>query len=90
LKSRMGVVVVVVEEEEEEEEEEEGKEEEEEEEEELPLVVAVMEEVGCIAPPPFSRVCCLPLFLPPLMFSCRVKSLVPSVDGAPSFLPDVV
>jgi len=85
----MGVVVVVVEEEEEEEEEEEGKEEEEEEE-ELPLVVAVMEEVGCIAPPPFSRVCCLPLFLPPLMFSCRVKSLVPSVDGAPSFLPDVV
>jgi len=80
------VVVVVVEEE----EEEEGKEEEEEEVEELPLVVAVMEEVGCIAPPSFSRVCCLPLFLPPLLFSCRVKSLVPSVDGAPSFLPDVV
>ena len=84
----MGVVVVVVVVEEEEEEEE-GKEEEEEEE-ELPLVVAVMEELGCIAPTPFSRVCCLPLFLPPLMFSCRVKSLVPSVDGAPSFLPDVV
>ena len=82
----MVVVVVVVEEE----EEEEGKEEEEEEVEELPLVVAVMEDVGCIAPTPSSRVCCRPLFLPPLMFSCRVKSLVPSVDGAPSFLPDVV